>query len=255
MMMDGWRSSPLSHESTKVFLLLGFVQKRRVPHFSLFKVINGWFSLCHLQRDLQSSARSDQDTLGNDASIGTNALHYITNTVAVQDAERKSMSQCELMTHTCPPCLRYWLSCVLWPRVRVRARPINTDDFGLRQQISVQYSTGLCCICTTSASSTHKLPLSHTNTAIIQSLLSAWCCTVLCNMLLLSYLLFSSFVSLPSALFSPPPFRRFQFWSSGWHWRRTSSKSVWTTRARLSSSSREETRCKYGCVTHWSHQI
>lgn len=250
MRMDGWSSGPLSHESTKVSLLLSFVQKRRIPHFSLFKVINGQFSSWHLQ----SSARSDQDTLGNDASGGTNALHYIMNTVAAQDAERKSMSLCELTTHTCPPCLRYWLSCVLWPRVRVRARPINTDDFGLRQQISVQYSTGLCCICT-SASSTHKLPLSHTNTAIIQSLLSAWCCTVLCNMLLLSYLLFSSFVLLPSALLSPPPFRRFQFWSSGWHWRRTSSKSVWTTRARLYSSSREETRCKYGSLAHWSHQI
>lgn len=108
--------------------------------------------------------------------------------------------------------------------------------------------------CTTSASSTHKLPLSHTNTAIIQSLLSAWCCTVLCNMLL-SYLLFSPFVSLPSAPFSPPPFRRFQFWSSGWHWRRTSSESVWTTRARLSSSSRGERRRKYGGITQQSHQI
>lgn len=99
--MDGWRSSPLSHESTKVFLLLSFVQKR-IPYFSLFEVINVRFSYCHLRRDLQSSARSDQDTLGNDTSGGTNAVHYITNTVAAQDAERKSMSVCELTTHVHP---------------------------------------------------------------------------------------------------------------------------------------------------------
>lgn len=90
MRMDGWSSGPLSHESTKVSLLLSFVQKKGIPNFSLFKVINGQFSSWHLQRDLQSSARSDQDTLGNDASGGTNALHYIMNTVAAQDAERKS---------------------------------------------------------------------------------------------------------------------------------------------------------------------
>lgn len=53
------------------------------------------------------------------------------------------------------------------------------------------YSNRLDCVaCTASASST-QLPLSHTNTAIMQSLLSAWCCTVLFNILLLSYLLFS----------------------------------------------------------------
>lgn len=57
-----------------------------------------------------------------------------------------------------------------------------------------------CVACTTSASSTHKLPLSHTNTAIIQSLLPAWCCTVLLNMLLLSYLLFFFLTALCSFL-------------------------------------------------------
>lgn len=103
------------------------------------------------------------------------------------------------------------------------------------------YLNRLDCVgCSASASSTHKLPLSHTNAAIMQSLLPAWCCTVLLNMLLRSYLLFF-FVWLPSVPFSPP-FRRFRFWSSGWRWRRTSSKSVWTTRRSSPSSSREERR-------------
>lgn len=62
---------------------------------------------------LLSSARSDQDTLEIDTPGGTNKLHSITNAVAVEDAERKSMSQCELAAHTCPPCLREGLSCVL----------------------------------------------------------------------------------------------------------------------------------------------
>lgn len=83
----------------------------RIPHFSLFKVIYGCFSSWHHRSDLdvhhlQPSARSGQDTLENDTSGGTNTLHSVTNAAAVEDAERKSMSQCELTTHTCPPCLR-----------------------------------------------------------------------------------------------------------------------------------------------------
>lgn len=119
--MKWWSVITREHEIEVFFisvLLLSFVQIRRVPHFSLFRVIYGHFSSWHHRRDLDvhhllPSALSDQDTLENDTSGGTNTLHSITNAVAVEDAERKSMSQCELTTHICPPCLGEGLSCVL----------------------------------------------------------------------------------------------------------------------------------------------
>lgn len=49
---------------------------------------------------LQSSARSDQDTLEMCPSRSTKTSHFRTNTVAVEDAERKSVSQRERTSHT-----------------------------------------------------------------------------------------------------------------------------------------------------------
>lgn len=77
-------------------LPLSFVQIRRIPPFSLFGVINGWFSSCSSKMYTLVAQR-----------------HYRTNTVAVEDGESKSMSQCELTSHTRPSRLYYWLSCAL----------------------------------------------------------------------------------------------------------------------------------------------
>lgn len=66
----------------------------------------------------------------------------------LEDAERKSMSHCDLTTHTCPTCFGERLSCILcvhkcvyatvWggEQKRVRARHRNTGVFWFRQQIS-----------------------------------------------------------------------------------------------------------------------
>lgn len=83
-MMRGWmkwRSVITREREIGVFfisvLLLSFVQIRRIPHFSQFRVIYGRFSSWHRRRDLDvhhllPSARSEQDTLETDTSGGTN---------------------------------------------------------------------------------------------------------------------------------------------------------------------------------------
>lgn len=258
--MKWWSVITWEHEIGFFFsisvLLLSFVQIRRIPHFSLFRVIYGCFSSWHHRRDLDvhhllPPAHSEQDALENDTSGGTSTFHSITN--AVEDAERKSMSQCELTAHTRPPGLRSGLSCVL--STSERARQTQKHWWFWAQAADLCTIIGWIVLHAQHLLQAHTNCLFHTQT---QPLYSHYCqpdaaqSSVTCSSLI-SF--FPPFVSLPSAPFSPPPLRRFQFWSSGWHWRRTSSKSVWTTRARSSSSSREERRRKYGGATQQSHQI
>lgn len=177
-------------------LLLSFVQIRRIPHFSRFRVIYGRFSSWHHRRDLDvhhllPSARSEQDTLENDTSGGTNTFPLYNEcrgrggcweekyvTVWAHCPHMSTLSQRGTFF-----CSEHEWECTPDPETLVI---LGSGSRSLRRNWLD------CVACTTSASSTHKLPLSHTNTAIIQSLLSAWCCTVLCNMLL-SYLLFFPF--------------------------------------------------------------
>lgn len=249
--MDGWGGAALSHERrawTRVFfffsttvLPLGFVQIRRIPPFSLFegdkwRLAPGVISLiwtCTIFSRLLAQIRNvplrwHKDITGQILSLWKTPRIKECHSVSSPHTHAHHVSDSGFLVfpqHECerlsdPETLVIWAS-------------------GSRSLFTKRLD---CVACTTSASSTHKLPLSRTNTAITQSLLPAWCCTVLPNMLFLSYLLFC-FVLLPAVPFSPP-FRQFQFWSSGWRWQRTSSKSVWTTRGRSSSSSREERRPK-----------
>lgn len=222
----------------------------------------------------QKSVHSEDDTSGNDTwrflwrtgSYGTVLECTSTRTHlhnkschCLEDAERKSMSQCDLTTHTCPTCFGERLSCILcvhkcvyatvWggEQKRVRARHRNTGVFWFRQQIStiirwiVSHAQHLSQTHTNCLFQTHKR--SHYMVITVR--------LMLCSPLYYALSLLSpsfGLVLLHSSLRSlcVHPSRRCRSWSSDWRWQRTSSKSVWRIRWRSAYMSREERRPKDG---------
>lgn len=147
-------------------------------------------------------------------------------------AQRKSMLYCDLTTHTCRPCIRKPLSCVvcvdkqdrphansrdlhchLWEQVfkiKQLDRPAGTTFYFKNGDTLLSYSH-YC------HSDTVQPPLTFP--------LSLICL-------------------LPALHLST--FRLFQSWSSGWRWQRTSWRSVWRTKWRLDCISKIEMRPRNG---------
>lgn len=182
----------------------------------------------------------------------------------LEDAERKSMSHCDLTTHTCPTCFRERLSCILcvhkcvyatvWggEQKRVRARHRNTGVFWFRRQISTIIRWIVSHAQHLSRTHTHCLFQTHKHSHYMVITVRLMLCSPLYYALSLLSPSFcprlSFFILLHSSLRSLciHPSRRCRSWSSDWRWRRTSSKSVWRIRWRSAYMSREERRPEDG---------